>query len=37
MRFTIDVKDTFGSSIIISEKTKKRTIGRQELKGLKFG
>jgi C4-type Zn-finger protein len=31
------LKDPFGNSTIISEKAKKRRIGRRELKGLKFG
>ena len=37
MRFTLVLKDPFGNSTIISEKAKKRRIGRRELKGLKFG
>ena len=37
LRFTIVLKDPFGNSTIISEKAKKRRIGRRELKGLKFG
>jgi len=36
LRFTIVLKDPFGNSTIISEKAKKRRIGRRELKGLKF-
>jgi len=31
------LKAPFGNSTIISEKAKKRRIGRRELKGLKFG
>ena len=37
LRFTLVLKDPFGNSTIISEKAKKRRIGRRELKGLKFG
>jgi len=37
LRFTIVLKGPFGNSTIISEKAKKRRIGGQELKGLKFG
>ena len=37
MRFTLVLKDPFGNSTIISEKAKKRRMGRRELKGLKFG
>jgi C4-type Zn-finger protein len=35
--FTFVLKDSFGNSTIISEKAKKRRIGRRELKGVKFG
>ena len=37
LRFTLVLKDPFGNSTIISEKAKKRRIGRRELKGLKLG
>ena len=37
LRFTLVLKDPFGNSTIISEKAKKRRIGKRELKGLKFG
>jgi C4-type Zn-finger protein len=32
LRFTLELKDPFGNSTIISEKAKKRRIGRRELK-----
>jgi C4-type Zn-finger protein len=35
--FTIVQKDSFANSKIISEKAKKRSIGRRELKRLKLG
>jgi zinc finger protein len=37
LRFTLVLKDPLGNSTIISEKAKKRRIGKRELKGLKFG
>jgi C4-type Zn-finger protein len=35
--FTLVLKDPLGNSTIISEKAKKRRIGKRDLKRLKFG
>jgi C4-type Zn-finger protein len=37
LRSTLVRKDPFGNSTIISEKAKKRRMGKRELNGLKFG
>ncbi len=37
LRFTLVLKNPLGNSTIISEKAKKRRIGKRELKELKFG
>jgi zinc finger protein len=37
LKFTLVLKDPFGNSAIVSEKARRRRIGKRELSRLKFG